>query len=70
MKTPFPDNDKMNDVSPPNDGNEWVDTEEDAPSSVGEVAPLSENCDEELLNPPAKDEPSELLKGKQSRRKK
>ena len=70
VKTLVPDEDKLNDVSPPEGDDDSVDTEIGAPDSIEKVPDLPENYDEELLNPTAEEDPSELLKGKQGRRKK
>jgi len=65
MKTLVPDEDKLNDVSPPEGGDDSVDTEIGTPYSIEKVPDLPENYDEELSNPPIEEEPSETVKGKQ-----
>jgi len=71
MKTLVPDEEKLNDVSPPDSDDDSVDTEIGTPESIEKVPDLPENCDEEILNDPTEEEdPSEMLKGKQGRRKK
>jgi len=70
MKTPVPDEEKLNDVSPPEGDDDSVDTEIGTPDPIEEVPGLPENYDEELLNHPTKEKPSEMLKGKRGRRKK
>jgi len=70
MKTPVPDEEKLNDASPPDGDDDSVDTEIGAPESIKNVPDPPENCDEEILNHPTKEEePSETLKGKRGRRK-
>jgi len=71
VKTSVPDEEKLNDVSPPDGDDDSVDTEIGAPESIEKAPDPPENCDEEILNHPTKEEdPSELLKGKRGRRKK
>jgi len=64
MKTLVPDEEKLNDVSPPDGDDDSVDAEIGTPEPIEEVPDLPENYDKELLNPPIKEEPSETLKGK------
>jgi len=71
VKTPVPDEEKLNDVSLPEGDDDSVDTEIGAPEPIDELPDLPENSDEELLNHSNKEEePSEVLKGKQGHRKK
>jgi len=70
VKTPVPNDEKMNDASPPEGNDDSVDTEVGNPTSIEEAPDLPENYDEELLNPPVEEEPSETFKGKRGRRKK
>jgi len=70
MKTLVPDEDKLNDVSPPEGDDDSVDTEIGTPDSIEKVPDLPENYDEELLNPPIEEDPSYILKGKRGQRKK
>jgi len=70
MMTPVPDEEKLNDASPPEGDDDSVDTEIGTPDSIEKVPDLPENCDEELLNHAIEEKPSEVLKGKQGRRKK
>jgi len=70
MKTLVPDEDKLNDVPPPEGDDDSVDTEAGAAEPIEKAPDLPENHDEELLNPVIKEEPSETLKGKEGRRKK
>jgi len=70
MKTLVPNEDKLNDLSPPEGDDDSVDTKIGTPDSIEKVPDLPENYDEELLNPPIEEEPSETLKGKRGRRKK
>jgi len=70
MKTLVPDEEKLNDVSPPEGDDDSVDTEIGTQESIEKVPDLPENYDKEFLNPPIEEEPSETLKGKQGRRKK
>jgi len=64
MKTLVPDEDKLNDVSPPDSDDDSVDTEIGTPESIEKVPDLPENYDEEILNHPTEEEePSEMLKG-------
>jgi len=70
MKTLVPNEDKLNDVSPPEGDDDSVDTEIGTPDLIEKVPDLPENYDEELLNPPIEEEPSKTLKGKPGRRKK
>jgi len=71
MKTLVPNEEKLNDVSPLDGDNDSVDTEIGAPESIEKAPDLPENHDKEILNHPTKEEePSEILKGKQGRRKK
>jgi len=70
VKTLVPDEDKLKDVSPPEGDDDSVDTEIGTPDSIEKASDIPENCDEELLNPTDKEDPSKLLKGKRGRRKK
>jgi len=71
VKTPVPDEEKLNDVSPPDNDDDSVETEIGTPESIEKAPDLPENCDEEILNHPTEEEePSEMLKGKRGRRKK
>jgi len=70
VKTLVPNEDKLNDVSPPEGDDDSVDTEIGAPESIEKAPDLPENYDEEFLNPPIEEEPFKTLKGKQGRRKK
>jgi len=71
MKTLVPDEDKLNDVPPPDNDDDSVDTEIGTPESIEKVPDLPENYDEEVLNHPTEEEdPSEILKGKRGRWKK
>jgi len=70
MKTLVPDQDKLNDASPAEGDDDSVDTEISTPDSIEKVPDLPENYDEELLDPPIEEEPSEMLRGKRGRRKK
>jgi len=70
MKTSVPDEDKLNDASPPEGDDDSVDAEIGTPDSIDKVPDLPENYDEELLDPPIEEEPSDMLKGKRGRRKK
>jgi len=70
MKTLVPDEEKLNDVPPPEGDDDSVDTEIGTPESIEKVPDLPENYDEELVNHPIEEEPSEILQGKQGRRKK
>jgi len=71
MKTLVPDEEKLNDVSPPDGDDDSVDTKIGTPESIEKVPDLPENYDEEILNHPTEEEePSEILKGKRGRRKK
>jgi len=70
MKTLVPNEDKLNDVPPPEGDDDSVDTEIGTPEPIEKVPDLPENYDKELLNPPIEEEPSETLKGKWGRRKK
>ena len=71
MKTLVPDEEKLNDVSPPDNDDDSVETEIGTPESIEKVPDLPENYDEEILNHPTEEEdPSEILKGKRGRRKK
>jgi len=53
MKTLVPDEEKLNDVSPPDNDDYSVETEIGAPESIEKVPDLPENYDEEILNHPA-----------------
>jgi len=64
MKILVPDEEKSNDVSPPEGDDDSVNTAIGTPESIEKVPDLPENYDEELLNPPIKEEPSKTLKGK------
>jgi len=58
-------------MSPPDGDDDSVETEIGAPESIEKAPDLPENYDEEILNHPTEEEePSEILKGKQGRRKK
>jgi len=70
MKTLVPDEEKLNDASPPEGNDDSVDTAIGTPEPIQKVPDLPENCDEELLNHPTEEKPSETLKGKRGRRKK
>jgi len=71
MKTLVPDEEKLNDVSPPDGDDNSVDAEIGTPESIEKVPDIPENYDEEILNHPTKEEEhSEILKGKRGRRKK
>jgi len=70
MKTIAPDDEKLNDAPRPDNDDDSVDTKIGSPALIEKVADLPENYDEEMLNPPAKEEPSKALKGKQGRRTK
>ena len=71
MKTLAPDEEKLNDASPPDGDDDSVDTEIGTPESIEKAPDPPENCDEEILNHPTEEEePSEMLKGKRGRRKK
>jgi len=71
VKTLVPDEDKLNDVPPPDNDDDSVDTEVGTPEPIEKVPDLPENYDEEVLNHPAEEEePSEILKGKRGQRKK
>jgi len=72
MKTSVPNEEKLNDASPPDDDGDSVDAEIGTPESIEKVPDLPENLDEEILNHPTEEEedPSEALKGKRGRRKK
>jgi len=66
MKTSVPNEEKLNDASPPDCDDDSVDTEIGTPESIEKAPDLPENHDEEILNHPTKEEePSEMLKGKQ-----
>jgi len=65
MKTLVPDEEKLNDISPPDADDDSVDTKIGTPESIEKVPGLPENYDEEILNHPTEEEePSETLKGK------
>jgi len=71
VKTLVPDEEKLNDASPPDGDDDSVETEIGAPELIEKLPDLPENCDEEILNHPTEEEePSETLKGKRGRRKK
>jgi len=70
MKTPAPDEEKLNDASPPEGDDDSVDTEIGTPDLIEDVPCIPEKHDEELLNPTDEEDPSELLKGKQGQWKK
>jgi len=71
VKTLVPDDEKLNDVSPPDSDDDSVETEIGAPELIEKVPDLRENCGKDILNHPTEEEePSEMLKGKQGRRKK
>jgi len=69
MKTLVPDDEKLNDVSPPGGDDDSVDTEIGTPESIEKVPDLPENYDEEILNHPTEEE-EPLFKGKRGRGKK
>jgi len=50
MKILVPNEDKLNNVSPPEGDDDSVDTEIGTPDSIEKVPDLPENYDEELLN--------------------
>jgi len=60
----------LNDVPRPDNDDDSFDTEIGSPESIEKVPDLPKNYDEEMLNPPAEEEPSKGLKGKQGRRTK
>jgi len=65
MKTLVPDEDKLNDVPPPDNDDDSADTEIGTPELIQKKPDLPENYDEEVLNHPTEEEdPSEILKGK------
>jgi len=70
MKTIAHDNEKLNDAPCPDNDDDSVDTKIDSPESIEKAPDLPENYNEEMLNPPAKEEPSKVLKGKRGRRTK
>jgi len=70
MKTIAPDDEKLNDAPRPDNDDDSVDAVIGSPESIEKVPDLPENYDEELLNPPAEEEPSKALKGKQGSRMK
>jgi len=71
MNTLVPDEEKLNDVSPPDGDDDSVETEIGTPESIEKVPDLLENYDEEILNHPTEEEElSKMLKGKRGRRKK
>jgi len=71
MKTLVPDEEKLNDVSPPDSDDDSVDTEIGTPELIEKVPDLPKSYDEAILNHPTEEEePSEMLKGKRGRRKK
>jgi len=70
MKTIAPDDEKLNDAPRPDNDDDSVDTEIGSPESIENLPDLPKNYDEEMLNPPFKEEPSKALKGKQGRRTK
>jgi len=71
VKTLVPDEEKLNDASPPDNDDDSVETEIGAPASIEKAPDLPENHGEEILkHPTEEEEPSETLKGKRGRRKK
>jgi len=65
VKTLVPDKEKLNDVSPPDNDDDSVETEIGTSESVEKAPDLPENCDKEILNHPTEEEePSKTLKGK------
>jgi len=70
MKTSVPNEEKLNDVSPPEGDDDSVDAEDGTPEPIEKVPGMPDNHDEELLNPPIEQEPSKTLKGKRGRQKK
>ena len=70
MKTLVPDDEKMNDVPHPDNDDDSVETKVGNPASIEKAPDLPENCNEEMLSPPVKEEPSEALKGKRGHRTK
>jgi len=70
MKTIAPDYEKLNDAPRPDNDDDSVNAEIGSPASIEKVPDLPENYDEDVLNPPAKEEPSKALKGKQGCRTK
>jgi len=70
MKTLVPNKDMLNDVSPPEGDDDSVDTEIGTPESIEKAPDLLENYDEELLDPPIEEDPSNILKGERGQRKK
>jgi len=65
-----PDEEKLNDASPPEGNHDSADTEIGTPEPIEKAPELPENCDEELLNHPTEEEPSKTLKGKRGQKKK
>jgi len=72
MKTFGPDNDAMNDVSLEDDKSDTdsVDTDEGAPASVDDVPELSEQLDEEMVQPLSEDDASKFLTSERGQRTK
>ena len=72
MKTLTPDLDAMNDVSPVEDQDDTssVDTAEDVPASIDDVAKLPENLDKEMVQPLPEAKASKFLNTKRGRRTK
>jgi len=56
MKTLVPDEDKLNDVPPPDNDDDSADTKIGTPESIEKVPDLPENYDEEVLNHPTEEE--------------
>jgi len=64
MKTPVPDDEKMNDAPHADNDDDSVDTKIGNPASIEKVPDRPENHDEDFLDSPVEEEPSKALKGK------